>query len=143
MLKEIINSKKDNIGSLCLYLMKRPNLLNELDNYILINKKLTLSQKIYIYMNGVNIKCDCGKLKKWKSFKYGWYKTCGTKECIRKCTKLTNIENFGEDNPMKNEIIKNKSQKTTYDRYGFTSATKNYIIREKIKNKLNNRTKNE
>ena len=140
-LRQILDSKKNNIGSLCLYLRKRPILLNELDKSVSILEELTLPQKIYVYMNNIDsIRCDCNKLKKWQSFKYGWYKTCGDRNCIIKSTIKTNIEKFGVDNPMKNEIIKNKTQQTNYSRYGFTSSAKNDIIREKIKNKLNNRT---
>jgi len=112
--------------------------------YIIEKIELTLSQKIYIYFtNNSKIFCDCGKMKKWKSFKYGWTKTCGDKECIKKHTIHTNIELYGTDNPMKNEKIKKLSQKTNLEKYGFTSASKNDIIKNKISLKLNNRAEKE
>jgi hypothetical protein len=139
-LEEIIDEKKHNIGSLCLFLNKRPKLIKELNDFV--KEDLTLPQKIYIYINNdFNIKCDCGKTKKWKSFKYGWYKTCGDKKCIKKSTIKTNIENYGFNNPMKNKEILKKSQQKIFEIYGVTSAAKNDIIKEKISNKLNSRTK--
>jgi hypothetical protein len=147
MLNDIINNKKGNIGSLCLYLNNHYELLNELNNFI--SEKLTselcvtlsLSQKIHIYYkNDTNIFCDCGKQKKWKSFKYGWTKTCGNKTCIKNHTIKTNIEQYGADNPMKNDIIKTKSKQTIFEKYGVTSAAKNDMIKQKISNILNNRS---
>ena len=141
-LKDIIIDKQHNIGSLCLFLNKRPELIKELND--VVKEKLTLPQKIHIYINKkFDIFCDCGKIKKWKSFKYGWYKTCGNKECIKKSTIKTNVEKYGFDNPMKNEKILKKSQQKIFEKYGATSAAKNDIIKEKISNKLNNRTKEE
>jgi len=150
-LKNIITDKANNIGSLCLFINKRDNYVKEINNYIdneLIEKtdvkKLSLSQKIYIYFNDdSNIFCDCGKLKNWKSFKYGWTKTCGNRECINKSTINTNIHLYGVDNPMKNEKIKKLSQERTFEKYGFTSASKNDEIKQKISIKLNSRTKEE
>jgi hypothetical protein len=142
-LENIINNKKNNIGSLCLYLRKRPNLLVELDNSISQKNidELTLPQKIYIFINNIkNIKCNCGKQKKWKSFKYGWYKTCGDKKCIKNSTIQTNIEIFGFDNPMKNKNIRSKVEETNYKKYGVKAPAMNKSVKEKIKNKLNNRT---
>jgi len=139
-LKEIINDKKNNIGSLCLYLSKRPLLIEELNNFTQQNN-LSLSQKIYNYINDdVNIKCECGELKKWRSFKYGWTKTCGSKKCIKNSTIETNMKIYGTDNPMKNLEIKEKSQQKIFEKYGVTSAAKNDEIKEKIRNKLNNKT---
>ena len=65
------------------------------------------------YKNDIDIFCECGKQKKWKSFKYGWTKTCGNKTCIKNHTIKTNIEQYGADNPMKNDIIKTKSKHQT------------------------------
>jgi hypothetical protein len=76
MLKKIIKEKDKNIGSLCLYINKRVDLLEELNNFIKnknIISELTLPQKIYIYNNDyIDIFCSCGKIKKWKSYKDGW-----------------------------------------------------------------------
>jgi len=137
-LKNIILNKQHNIGSLCLYLRNRTYLIDELDD--IIKDDLLLPQKIHKYLNpDINIKCDCGKMKKWKSFKYGWTKTCGDIDCIKKSKTETKIEKYGVDNPMKNINIKNKLKETVLKKYGFTSASKNEKVKEKIKNKLNNR----
>ncbi|MCK9415885.1 hypothetical protein M0Q97_04425 [Candidatus Dojkabacteria bacterium] len=147
MLNDIINNKKGNIGSLCLYLNNHHELLNELNNFISeklsseLCVTLSLSQKIHIYYkNDTNIFCECGKQKNWKSFKYGWTKTCGNKTCIKNHTIKTNIEQYGADNPMKNDIIKTKSQQTIFEKYGVTSAAKNDMVKQKISNRLNNRS---
>jgi hypothetical protein len=149
MLKTIIETKKSNIGALCLYIANHNDLLQELDLFITNRLNypitfLTLSQKIHIYNNkDFDIFCDCGKIKKWKSFKYGWTKTCGNKECIKNHTIKTNLINFGVINPMMNIDIKLKSQQTTYEKFGVTSAAKNKEIKNKISFKLNNRTEDE
>ena len=142
-INDIIN-ESNNIGSLCLYIQKRENLINIINNYLIDNNlylNLTIAEKIFIFKNKyTDIYCECGKLKNWKSFKYGWSKTCGDKNCIRKSTINTNIEKYGVDNPTKNENIKNKIKNENIKKYGFSSAAKNEKIKEKISKKLKNRT---
>jgi very-short-patch-repair endonuclease len=141
-LREIIIGKKDNIGSLCLFIKKRPELFNELNNFINLN--ITLSQKIWCYLNNnKNIYCDCGKIKKWKTFKEGWRITCGDKECIVMSRKNTNLLTYGVDNPMKNENIKNKVTNTNIEKYGYATPAQNDNIRIKISKKLKNRSIND
>lgn len=141
-LKNIINDKKKNIGSLCLYLKKRPELIEELNSELnekLIN--LTLPQKIWCFLNNShNVFCNCGELKKWKDSKTGWRETCGNKMCIVEKRKKTNINIYGIDNPMKNNEIKNKTRETNIIKYGFNVPSKNNEIKNKISNVLNNRS---
>ena len=138
-LHEIIRDKINNIGSLCLFINKRKDLLDEINNKIQID--ISLVQKIWCYINGIeNIYCDCGKIKKWKSFKDGWRITCGDKNCIINHRKNTNIKIYGVENPMKNEKIKNKAIETNIKKYGFNSPTKNDNIKLKISKSLKNRS---
>ena len=138
-LNDIINDKKNNIGSLCLYLNKRPELLKELNDFV--NLEISLVQKIWIFVNKrEDIYCDCGILKKWKSFKDGWRVTCGNNDCIINHRKKINIEKYGFDNPMKNNDVKNKVIKTNIEKYGFKTPAENDIIKSKMSNSLKSRS---
>lgn len=134
----IIDNKRANIGSLCLYLNKNPELLKELNDYI--DLSIPLVQKIWIYYNkNKDIYCSCGKLKKWKSFKDGWRSTCGDNKCIIEHRKNTNMKLYGFENPMMNIEIKNKVFETNIKKYGFKSPAKNKDIKLKMSKTLENR----
>jgi len=144
MLKEIIERKKNNIGSLTLFISKRSDLLEELNDKFK-NNDLTIPQKLWYFMNDdFELKlCECGKLKKWKSFKYGWKETCGNMDCVIKKRKKTNLEKYGVDNPMKNDDIIDKVKKTNLDKYGETSPSKNIDVRNKISINYNKKSEDE
>ena len=145
-LNEIINNKVSNIGSLCLYLRKREELLNELNNNfpLELQQKLTLSQKIWCYRkNDQCVYCRCGKLKKWLDNKRGWRITCGDNNCVTITRKETNVKVYGCDNPIKNKDIREKIYNTNIEKYGYKSPAKNEKIKEKISNKWNDKTSEE
>jgi len=137
MLKEIINNKKDNIGSLCSYINNHQSLLDKLNEKI-NNVNLTLSQKIWHYHNNdfKLQKCACGKMKKWQGFKHGWRETCGDTECIKKQRIITNIEKYGVDNPLKNNNIRNKIENTMVKKYGVNHPMLSNEIKSKFKNTM-------
>ena len=63
----------------------------------------------------------------------GYY---GCKKCSRKKFRLTNIKNFGVDNPMKNAEIKNKVEENNLSKYGVKTTLLEDNTKEKIKNTL-------
>lgn len=65
--------------------------------------------------------CGCQKLLSYQKYtkninSHGYY-TCSQKCSVDKC-KLTSIDRFGVDSPMKTEEIKNKGKNTKLSRYG-------------------------
>ena len=139
-LLEIINSKKNNIGSLCLYINKRSELKEELDSFINYTG-MKLVEKIWCYLNNnKDIFCDCGKIKKWNDFKNGWRITCGEQNCVVSHRKKTNLIIYGVDNPMKNETVKKKTFNTNIEKYGFNSPMKNDVVKKTFSNSMKNRT---
>ena len=141
MLYDIINNKKNNIGSLCSYIKNHDNLLNELE--LKINDiNLILPQKIWFYYNNIDISyqyCQCGKQKVWLGFKHGWRKTCGNKECIDKQRKTTNLKKYGVDNPLKNKNIRDKIKITLLDKYGVNYPIQSISIMNKIKKTIHDK----
>ena len=89
LLKFISNSKQDWLhnGDISQNLKQiKTDLLHPLLNKLndVVKLEIPLVQKIWIFVNkSEDIYCDCGKLKKWKSFKDGWRVTCGEDECIK------------------------------------------------------------
>jgi hypothetical protein len=87
----------------------------------------------------INIGCDVCKTELYVTYyNYNNYKsnfgiyTC--KKCsIEHKTKKTNIERYGVDTPIKNEIIKYKIKETNLEKYGFTCALLSPEIKEKTK----------
>ena len=82
----------------------------------------------------------CGSENKVSIYKY--YKNkerhnyYGCRKCSRKKFKLTNLDKFGVDNPMKNEEIKNKIEKTNLKKYGVKTTLLEKNTKEKRKNTL-------
>lgn len=86
---------------------------------------------------------ECGneniiRLEKYNKNKerQGYY---GCKKCSRKKFRLTNIEKFGYDNPMKNERIKNKVEEGNLSKYGVKTTLLETHTKEKIKKTLKER----
>ena len=61
--------------------------------------------------------------------RYGYY---GCKKCSRKKFKLTSIEKYGVDNPMKSQEIKDKIENNNLDKYG----VKTTLLEINTKNKI-------
>lgn len=130
--KSVISEKKHNIGSMCLYFSKRLYMLD--DPRFLNFKDIAIVEKCWYIDNNIDkqLKCICSDNRKWRSYKEGYNKTCGKKECIIDNRKSTNIEIYGYDNPMKNESVKIKNKSTIKTLYGCDNVAKSDTIRKKI-----------
>src|SRR6266403_1064476 len=138
---EIIKEKENNIGSLILFINKRPELLNEIEDLIQTNigeNNLTISQKLWHIINkNWNLQlCTCGKLCNWIGFKNGWKISCGNKICYIPMVKKNNLEKYGVENPAQLESIQ-KLKKVNYkNKYGVEHQMKRIDIQNKVKNNL-------
>lgn len=107
--------------------------------------------------NTVRVSCDvCGEVKEMMYVKYKkyvrkdgnyycekckWIKIKNTKKekygdenyNNRDKFKKTCIEEFGQDNPMKNEIVRNKNKETCIEKHGHENVFQSNDIKEKIK----------
>src|SRR6266403_359473 len=168
---EIIKEKENNIGSLILFINKRTELLNEIEDLIQTNigeNNLTISQKLWHIINkNWNLQlCTCGKLCNWIGFKNGWKISCGNKICYIPMVKKNNLEKYGVENPaqlesiqklkkvnyknkygvehqMKRIDIQNKVKQTTFERYGVEHPTQSKEILKNVRNTWNNKTDEE
>lgn len=149
---------------------------NEIIQYLKnrFNDSYSLEESLYrifykVYTKGI---CPiCGKPVALVNFKYGFGKTCNSKECVKKYKNLhssfknydiqlkvreTIIKKYGVDNPYKIKHIKekalknahsdeanNKRIKTCIDIYGVDNVSKNEIIKNKISTILSNRSEEE
>lgn len=101
--------------------------------------------KIYYFINDIKeIKlCTCGKHLRFRTFRDGFYKTCGDKECVSIERKKTSMSIYGVDNPMKDESIRKKMTETMINRHGVMWAQQNKNIQEKTRNAYSNKTEEE
>lgn len=123
---------------------------NFIQNYIKNNeikneaKNNECSLGEYLYRVVFNLKeiplCYCGKKVSFKRFKFGqngYYKYCSVK-CManskeeKEKKKTTSLERYGEDTPLKAEIVKEKIKQTNLEKYGVEYISQNKEIREKI-----------
>jgi len=142
--KQLIESKKGNIGALCGLLKAPKNIIHKdwLYNQVidLSEFNVTTSVILYYYFNDIKspLLCTyCDNHLKYQSFKEGFRKTCGNKECYVKHRAQTNLAKYGEDNPMKVSAVKAKMMCTNLERYGTKHAAQSTYIKEKtIQNNL-------
>jgi hypothetical protein len=136
----IIEKANHNIGSLCLFLKnpKNKEYLNLILDNIPQNLNVSLSERIYYFVNSINLPvlCDCGKHRSFIGFKNGYRPTCGDKECYVKKRKETCLEKYGVDNPNKSKEIQNKSKETIQSKWG-----KHYMLIDEVRDKFNNTMK--
>jgi hypothetical protein len=111
-------------------------LLNEIllrDSAIIINNYNKLSRD-----TSIDFICKCGKHYQ-KNFRYlvenggAHCKDCTQINKLEKA-KETLIKNFGVDNPLKSEEIKNKIKNTCLQKYKCTHPSQNLNVKEKKKN---------
>jgi len=139
-MRELIEKKTCNIGSLCSFLNKSENFLylkhiNDSLGKSFMDIPLTTSEKIYYYINRINIPnlCFCGQRTKFIGFKNGHRKTCGSKECVVISRKNTCIDKYGVDNPKKSKEIKDKEQYKIKEKWD----GKHYMHNNDVKAKFN------
>ena len=134
----------------------------------------SLEESLYRILNKIenkNICPYCGKPIKLLSFKYGFGKTCNSKECIKKYKKDNSSfkkyetqlkvqqkikEKYGVSNAYQIKEIAKKAKKnahssyannkrinTCLEKYGVDNVSKSDVIKNKISNVLLNKTKEE
>ena len=143
-MKELIEKKKNNIGSLCYFLNQNNEYLKYVEDNIIANiseYNLSTPIKVYYYFNEIETPflCNCGKHRKYIGFSNGFLKTCGESICIAESRKKTNIKRYGVDNPGKSKDIQNKSKKTIFKRYGGKHYMKDKEIQNKFKTTMKER----
>ena len=80
----------------------------------------------------------CGKPVRFIDFKHGWYRTCCSKcaqldpQTIQK-KKQTMLKNYGIENPMQSEELREKIKQTCLEKYGTTNGGWSKQAQEKIK----------
>lgn len=106
---------------------------------------ITWKEKFYLYYNNIIIpKCHCGNNLKFISIKNGYRKYC-SKKClsndpvIKEKRKITCIEKYGCDNPMKNNEVRSRFNDSIYEKYGVKNISKlEFIKGKKVKTTLLN-----
>ena len=119
----------------------------DLDNYPDINKPNIIK---YIMLNNIDLKCVCGKIKRWNRNKF--LTTCGDKNCTHQTRCDTNIKKYGGNTPMSSQTVigkikdswtkvdreelKEKKRKTCIEKYGGTSPISSTEVQDKMKQTL-------
>jgi len=75
----------------------------------------------------------CGKPAKFNCVSKGYYKTCGSRECIKKLFKQTCLENHGVENPSQSKEVKLQKTKTCLENYGVEHPLQSEEIKVKFK----------
>ena len=136
----IVEMANRNIGSLCLFLknIKNTTYLEHLNNNIPSGLDVSLSEKIYYFVNYETtiLSCECGKHLSFIGFKNGYRTTCGDKSCSIKKRKETCISKYGVDNPKKSKSIKEKEKKNILNKWGGIHYMSNDLVKSKFKNTM-------
>ena len=87
----------------------------------------------YISNDNITPKCPiCDKDRKFSGIN-GYNNTCGDKLCIKKHTKLSNIDKYGVENVFQSEEVKQKIKDTNIEKYGTEYSSQNEEVKQKIK----------
>ncbi len=96
----------------------------DLDIYPDINKPNIIK---YIMINNIDLKCICGKIKRWNRNRF--LTTCGDKNCTNQTRCDTNIKKYGGNSPMSSKEICDKISKQYQSK---TQDEKNNIKNKRI-----------
>jgi hypothetical protein len=136
---EFIKEKSSNVGALCNFLKNETNIeyLKFVNNNTPVELP-TLPEKICYMVNNMTELplCTCGSLRKFIGFKLGWRVTCGKKECFVESRKITNIEKWGVDNPLKNAEIREKVKSTLIEKWGVDHPMKSEVVKQNFKSTM-------
>lgn len=132
---DIIKEKSNNIGSLCAFLRKNSEYLDEINRNIpseIIN--FQLCEKVYYYLNEIKnpLFCSCGDHRSFIGFGSGYRTSCGKKKCFVRNRKETCLLKYGVDNPKKSKDIQKKEQENILSKWGGSHFMKNIEIKDKF-----------
>jgi len=134
-MRELIMGGSKNIGSLTNKIRNNIEMFNYVCANVPYNKDMSIPEMVYYFVNDIkDIElCICGNKKKFMGFKNGYYKTCGSKACVIKSMKSTNIDNYGVDNPMRSDTIRDKARETIILKFGVDHPMKSEVVKDKHK----------
>jgi hypothetical protein len=100
-------------------------------------EKVNPLQRLFFIFKKSHIEfCTCNSPKKWRNYRVGYNKTCGSKKCVsdknNESKKKFYLENLGVDHYFKTEEFKEKFRKKSLEKYGVDNPGKS----EEIKNKI-------
>lgn len=102
-----------------------------------IDKGSSWKEKFYLYYKNIDIpKCYCGNNLKFISINKGYRDFCSKKclsnsDLVKEKRKLTCIDKYGVDNPMKDALIKSKLENSIYEKYGVSNISKLDSVKNK------------
>lgn len=114
--------------------LKKSPIWNHFNNIIQFTGLRNPRQILYHSLNAIIPVCICGKLVKWKEYRYRTF--CSSKcsmstDAIKNKIKETNILKYGCENPLQNKDVYAKLQATNIERYGHKRALDNAEIKNK------------
>ena len=135
--QEILNIvQKHTSKSYARLIRKRPQLMNEIENYCKDHNFQNFAEKIYCYVNKTHPKtCENNKKIPFNTFDKGYRNFCGPKtscECARKNQSIK-IKEWKSNNPEKELERKEKSKDTLEKRYGVSNPMHIPEAKEKLK----------
>lgn len=100
----------------------------------------TFKEKLYCHLNSIGDvpKCECGSPLQFISISKGWRKFCSIKcQSNSKLTiqkrKLTNIQKWGVDNPMKSAKVKEILKNSVKSKWGVDNISKLQLVKDKVR----------
>lgn len=100
----------------------------------------TFKEKLYCYMKSIEVipKCECGNSVQFISISKGWRKFCSVKcqsnsQSTIKKRKLTNVQKWGFDNPMKSKEVKEILKSSVELKWGVDNISKLQSIKDKVR----------
>jgi hypothetical protein len=136
-MKELIMKMSNNIGSLSLFLNNPKNIdyLNYLNDNVPVEIfNFKISEKVYYLLNNIDelLICSCGKHRKFIGLKNGYRSTCGDVSCFVEKRRISCLENWGVDNPMRSKEILEKQKLNIKEKWGL----EHYMLDESVQNKF-------
>ena len=107
------------------------NEIKNITNYM--DSSISISERIFVLLNGDQNICSRGNNKKFHSFKNG-YVFCGRNcECAKEKIKQTNLERYGVEHAAQNSEVKERTKQTNINKYGVEYPIQNSEVKEKQK----------
>lgn len=99
---------------------------------------ISWKEKLFLYINKLDVpsRCVCGNMLKFSKGKYRTFcsvKCASNNNSIKSKRRITCIEKYGVDNPMKNASVRETLKKSIIDKYGVDNTSKLDFVKEKVK----------
>ena len=135
------------ISALPIWLKRNPEVLNWLLNETNQYENISLSERLYIFINGIPPKCEDGNYRKFNTFTKGYRSGCHLGNKCKSVSidrvsnqQLTMLSKYGVTNSSQLDSVQQKIKNTNIRKYGVAHHSQNNEIKTKSKLTRQNKT---